>query len=62
MFDLRRATVVLFGTPLLKPQKTRYAKNLGGHDPLATSMFLASDVVTQTCEMKVSKTRRPLSS
>jgi len=27
-FDLRQATVFLFGTPLLKTQMTRYAKHL----------------------------------
>jgi len=60
MFDFRRATIFLFGTPLLKHKMTRYAKNFGGNPGYANAQsagvkslhsnksFFASDIITNT--------------
>jgi len=42
--DFRRATVFCLGYRLLKPKMTTYAKNLGSHGPLPTSMMLGEAV------------------
>ena len=62
MFDFTRATVFCLGYRLSKHKMTRYAKNLGGHGPLATSMVYHTAVLLRSASTENWNRIRPLRS